>query len=133
MVAIEESDDVSRTVLADTIPKLRSIAGRLVDVAERREELAKTMRKPEATHAHLQRKDQDADPARLENKLHAADEEISRTVEKLLSLRSRVVRVSAESGGAAQEAAATLNADLDEMNLRLDTLRSSRSSDPPGL
>jgi len=43
------------------------------------------------------------------------------------------VRVSVESEGATQEAAARLNADLDEMNLRLDALRSSTSSpEPPG-
>jgi hypothetical protein len=132
MIAIEESDDIARTVLADTIPKLRSIARRLVDVAERREEMARTIRDPEP-HAGLpQREDQGAYLAGLENELRAADEEISRTVEKLSPLRSRVVRVSVESGGAAQEAAAMLNADLDEMNLRLDALRSSAPSEPPG-
>lgn len=128
MVAIEESDDVARTVLADTIPKLRSIAGRLIDVAERREEMARTIRDADLP----QREEQGVYPAGLENELRAADEEISRTVEKLLPLRSRIVRVSVESGGAAQEAAAMLNADLDEMNLRLDALRSSTPSEPPG-
>jgi hypothetical protein len=38
------------------------------------------------------------------------------------------VRVSAKSGVAAQEAAATLNADLDGMNFRLGALRSSTPS-----
>jgi hypothetical protein len=44
------------------------------------------------------------------------------------------VRISVESGSAAQEAAAMLNADLDEMNLCLDdALRSSTPSpEPPG-
>jgi hypothetical protein len=63
--------------------------------------------------------------------LRAADEEITRTVEKLSPLRSRVVRVSVESGGAAQEEAAKLNADLDEMKLRLDALRSSTPPQDP--
>jgi hypothetical protein len=66
----------------------------------------------------------------LENELHTADAEISSTFEKLLTLRARVVRVSVESGGAVQEAAAEFNADLDEMNLRLDALRATMS--PPG-
>lgn len=132
MVAIDESDDVARTVLADTIPKLRSIAGRLVDVAERREEVVRTIRDPETYAGLPQREDQGAYPAELENELRVADEEISRTVEKLSTLRLRVVRVSVESGGAAQEAAAMLNADLDEMNLRLDALRFSTPSEPPG-
>ena len=135
MVAVEESDDVTRTVLADTIPKLRGIAGRLVDVAERREEMARWTRDPENNAGGApQREDRGADPAGLENELRAADEEISRTVEKLSILRSRIVRISVESGSAAQEAAAMLNADLDEMNLCLDdALRSSTPSpEPPG-
>jgi len=128
MVAIEESDDVARTVLDDAIPKLHGIAGRLVGVAERREEVAGTIRALENHAGAPQREDRDADLAGLKNELRAADEEISRTVEKLSPLRSKVVRISVESGGAAQEAAARLNADLDEMNLRLDALRSSTSS-----
>jgi hypothetical protein len=133
MVVIEESDDVARTVLADTVPKLRGLAGRLVDVAERREEVARTIRDPENHAGAPQREDRGAVPAGLENELRAADEEISRTVEKLSPLRSRVVRISVESGGAAQEAVAMLNADLDEMNLRLGALRSSTPSpEPPG-
>lgn len=133
MIAIEESGDVARTVLADTPPKLRGVVGRLVDVAERREEVARTIRDPENYAGAPHREDRDANPTGLENELRTAEEEISRTVEKLSPLRSRVVRVSVESGGAAQEAAAILNADLDEMKLRLDALRSSTPSpEPPG-
>ena len=133
MVAIEESDDVARTVLDDAIPKLHGIAGRLVDVAERREEVAGTILELEIHAGAPQREDLYADLPGLENELRAADEEISRTVEKLSPLRSRVVRVAVESEGATQEAAARLNTDLDEMNLRLDALRSSTSSpEPPG-
>ncbi len=134
MVAIEESDDVTRTVLDGAIPKLRGIVGRLVDVVERREEVARTIRDLENRAGASQREDRGANLAGLENELRAADEEISRTVEQLSALRSRVVRVSVESGGTAQEAAAAkLNADLDEMNLRLDASRSSTSSpESPG-
>jgi len=134
MVAIEESDEVARTVLDDTLPKLHGIAGRLVDVAERREEVAGTILDLENHAGAPQREDLYADLPGLENELRAADEEISRTVEKLSPLRSRVVRISVESGDAVQEAAAArLNTDLDEMNLRLDALRSSTSPpEPPG-
>jgi hypothetical protein len=133
MVAIEESDDIARTVLDDAIPKLHGVARSLVDVAERREEVAGTMLDLENHAGAPQREDLYADLAELENELRAADEEISRTVEKLSPLRSRVVRISVESGGAVQEAAARLNMDLDEMNLRLDALRSSTSPpEPPG-
>jgi hypothetical protein len=37
VVAIEESDDVTRAVLGDAVPKLHAAANRLVDVAQRRE------------------------------------------------------------------------------------------------
>lgn len=131
--AIEESDDVARTVLDDAIPKLQGIARRLVGVAERREEVSGRIRDLENHTGDPQREDWDVDLAGLKNELRAADEEISRTVEKLSPLRSRVVRVSVESKGATQEAAARLNADLDEMYLRLDALRFSTSpSDHPG-
>jgi hypothetical protein len=120
-------------VLADTPPKLRGVAGRLVDVAERREKVAKMIRALENHAGSPHREDSNANPTGLENELRAADEAISRTVEKLSPLRSKVVRVSVESRGAAQEAAAMLNADLDEMKLRLDALRSSTPSpEPPG-
>jgi hypothetical protein len=69
----------------------------------------------------------------LRSELRAADAEIYQTIGKLSTFRTRVVRVSVESRGAAQEAAAMLNADLDEMKLRLDALRSSTPSpEPPG-
>jgi hypothetical protein len=123
VVAIEESDDVARTVLDAPIPKLHGIARRLVDVAERREEVARTIRELENHAGAPQQEDRDANLAGLENELRVADEEISRTVEKLSPLRSRVVRIAVESEGAAQEAASRLNADLDEMNFRLDALR----------
>lgn len=131
MVAVEEADDVARAVLDDALPKLHGIAGRLVDVAERREEVAGAIRNLESGVGPPRREGRDTDLAKLEDELRTADAEISQTVEKLSTLRARVVRVSVESGSAAQDAAARLNADLDEMNLRLDTLRSAMSSPEP--
>jgi hypothetical protein len=128
--AIKESGDVVLAVLDDALPKLHHAAERLVDVAEKRERVAGAIRDLEKTRAGAEHhEDQGAELAELGNVLRAADAEISNTFEKLSALRARVVRISVESGGAAQDAAAKLNADLDEMNLRLDALRSTLS--PP--
>jgi hypothetical protein len=124
IVAIQESGDVVQAVLDDAIPKLDGVAERLVDVAHAREKVAGAIQDLEARPGTLRHEEgRDTDLTELENELHAADAEISSTFEKLLALRARVVRVSVESGGAALEAAAKLNADLDEMNLRLDALQ----------
>lgn len=133
MVAIEEAGDVAQAVLDDAVPKLHGISRRLVDVAERREKVNEAVQdlKNHASgraSAPHRGESQDTYLADLENERRAADVEISQTIEKLSTLRARVVRVSVESGGAAQDAAARLNADLDEMNLRLDALSSTMSS-----
>lgn len=121
--AIEESDDVARAVLDDAVPKLNLVAVRLVDVAEKRERAAGAIRELEARNIETDRIED------LNKEVRAADEEISDTLEKLSTLRARVVRVSLESGGAARDAAARLNADLDELNLRLDALNFTRSTE----
>jgi hypothetical protein len=136
--AIEESGDVTQAVLDDAIPKLHGVAERLVDVAEKREKAAEAIQdlKPlrsspaGSPSSAVHREGRTADLEELEKELRAADVEISDTFEKLLTLRARVVRVSIESGDVAQDAAAKLNADLDELNLRLDALlRSTMSSE----
>lgn len=130
MVAIQESDDVVQAVLDDAGPKLDGVAERLVDVGHTREKVAGAIQDLKARPGAGRREDRDIDLTELENELQTADAEISSTFEKLLTLRSRVMRASVESGSAARDAAAKLNADLDEMNLRLDALRSTMS--PPG-
>ncbi len=130
VVAIEEADDVTRAVLDDAIPKLHAAAGRLVDVAERREQAAEVLR-------DLDRHDTGSSPAgpgaregdarALQEKVHAADAEISKTFDGFLALRSRVVRVSIDSGD--PERAADLNTSLDELNARLEAL--SETMTPP--
>ena len=129
-LTIQESCDVVQAVLDDAVPKLDGVAEHLVDVAHGREKVADAIQDLKARPGAQLREGLDTDLAELENKLHTADAEISSTFEKLLILRARVVRISVESGGAAQEAAAKLNVDLDEMNLRLDALHSTMS--PPG-
>ena len=120
MVAIEEAGDVTRAALGDAIPKLHLVIERFVDVAEKREQRVRAIQDLENNRS--------ADLAELEKELRAADAEIFDALEKLSSFRTRIVRVSTESGGAIQKAVTELNADLDVLNLRLDgTLRSVTS------
>jgi hypothetical protein len=127
VTAIEESDDVTRAVLDDAVPKLHAAANRLVDVAQGRERAA------EALHELRQHTGPGSgaraeDLRRLEDTLRAADAEISDTFEKLLTLRARVVRVSIEGGASAQ--ATAFNASLDELNARLEALGDTMSPPP---
>jgi uncharacterized protein involved in exopolysaccharide biosynthesis len=64
----------------------------------------------------------------LQDRINSADAEISGTLESLLALRSRVVRVSIDSEN--PERAATLNTSLDDLNARLEAL--SETMSPPG-
>jgi hypothetical protein len=131
MLAIRESDDVVRAVLDDAPPKLDRVAERLVDVAHAREKVAGAIQDLKSRPGAPHREGEDADLVGLENELRIADAEISGTFERLLILRARVVSASVESGGASQEAGARLNADLDELNLRLDALHSTMSPPAP--
>jgi len=113
--AIEESSDVTQAVLGDMVPKLDGAVERLVTIAEKRESAARAVQNPKTS----------TDLENLKEKLRAADVEISDALDQLSTLRARVVRTSTESETAAQEAAAKLNVDLDELNLRLEALRSA--------
>jgi hypothetical protein len=125
VVAIEESDEVTRAVLDDAVPKLHAAADRLVDVAQRREKAAEVLRDLDRHTGASGTREGDAEA--LQERLRAADAEISDTFDKLLALRSRVVRVSIDSGN--PEGAASLNASLDELNARLEAL--SETMTPP--
>lgn len=120
VAAIEESDDVTRAVLEDTVPKLHAAADRLVDVAQSRERAAEIVGdRPRGAD------DPSEDIRKLEARIGAADAEISETFDKLLDLRARVVRVSLESGD--PEKAAAFGASLDELNARLEALSDTLS------
>ena len=123
--AIEESDEVTRAVLDDAVPKLHAAANRLVEVAQRREKAAEVLRDLDLHTAASSAREDDSEA--LRERLRAADAEISDTFDKLLVLRSRVVRVSIDSGS--PEGAAALNASLDELNARLEAL--SETMTPP--
>ena len=126
VAAIEESGDVAQAVLDDTIPKLHRIAERLVDIAEKREKAAGAIRELDSPYASpRQREGRDVDLVELKEEIRAADVEISHILKKLSTLQIRIVRVSVQSGGKVRDAAADVNTDLDEMNLRLDALRST--------
>ncbi|MGI8865790.1 MAG: hypothetical protein ACR2G1_03540, partial [Rubrobacteraceae bacterium] len=59
--------------------------------------------------------------------IQAADTEISGVIEKFVALRTRVVRISLDSGLAAQAMAGELNSSLDELNYRLEALGETMS------
>ena len=125
--AVEESDDVTRAVLGDAVPKLHAAADRLVDVAHGRERAAEAIRDLRE-HAGAGSRSREEDLRELEAKLHAADAEISDTFEQLLNFRAKVARVSIEGGSSDQ--ATALNASLEELNARLEAL--SETMSPPG-
>lgn len=127
VAAIEESDDVTRAVLDDTVPRLHAAANRLVDVAEGREKAAEVVEEHRGgrTSGSSPREE---DLRRLEERIHAADAEVSETLDQWLDLRAKVVRVSLESGD--PDRAADFNASLDELNARLEAL--SETVSPKG-
>lgn len=118
LTAIEGSEEKTRALLSNTIPKLRRIADRLLDIAEAMET------PPDGTrHGESERT-----PTNFAERLHAADEELSGAADRLLRLRTQVVRVSIEGGEEAVSRAAELASSLDEWNLRLDALNATPSS-----
>lgn len=117
VAAIEASDDVTRAVLEDTVPRLHATADRLVDVALQREKAAQTVRDLREKPGAGTRSD---DLRRLQTRVEEADAEISATHEELLDLRAKVVRISIDTDDARK--ANALNASLDELNARLEAL-----------
>ncbi len=129
LTAIEESDDVTRAVLDDAIPKLHAAANRLVDVAQAREKATEVIDDLDRnTGATTESKAREESRQVLEDRIRAADAEISGTLDRFLTLRARVVRVSIESGDPTR--ADALNASLDDLNARLEALSDTMS--PPG-
>lgn len=126
IVAIEESDDVTRQVLEGSIPKLHESADRLVDVAANREKAAETLRDFKGRRAPSDEPQREGSLRQLEVHVQKADKEISTISEQLLTLRAQAVRASMDSAGATQQAAA-LNASLDELNFRLEALNETFS------
>jgi hypothetical protein len=125
VAAIEASDDVTRAVLDDAVPRLHAAADRLVDVAEAREkaaEVARELRQGTETTAGRTRQE---NLRHLEERISAADDEISGTSEELLDLRAKVVRLSIDANNPAR--ARDLNTSLDGLNARLEALSETMS------
>ena len=122
--AIEEADEVTRTVLEDAQPRLHAAADRLVDLAADREKASGALEEipTEGETANESRRD-------FQDKIQSADAEISSVIDNFLALRARVVRISLDSGPAARAMADDLNSSLDELNHRLEAL--SETMSPP--
>lgn len=121
VAAIEDSDDVTREVLHDAVPRLHAAADRLVDVARGRERAAETvrdLRRETGSSAGTAARQENL--RKLEERIDVADAEISDTFEELLDLRAKVVRISIDSENPAR--ANDLNASLDGLNARLEAL-----------
>ena len=125
VAAIEASDDVTRAVLDDALPRLHAAADRLVDVAEAREkaeEMASELRQGTGATAGATRQE---NLHHLEEQIRTADAEISGTSEELLDLRAKVVRISIDANNPTR--ARDLNTSLDGLNARLEALSETMS------
>jgi hypothetical protein len=121
VAAIEDSDDVTREVLHDAVPRLHAAADRLVDVASGREKAAETVRDlRRETGSSAGTATRQENLRQLEERMSAADAEISGTFDELLDLRAKVVRITIDSGNPAR--ATDLNTSLDSLNARLEAL-----------
>jgi len=125
VAAIEASDDVTRAVLDDALPRLHAAADRLVDVAEAKEkaeEMASELRQGSGATTGATRQD---NLHHLEEQIRTADAEISVTSEELLDLRAKVVRISIDANNPTR--ARDLNTSLDGLNARLEALSETMS------
>ncbi len=127
IAAIEWSDDVTRAVVDDAVPKLHAAADRLVEVAHKRERAASAI--AEARRVSNPGAQDTKTIQELEREVRNADAEISTAHDKLLELHTRAVRVSLETNPENRATATALNESLDEMNLRLEALGDTMS--PP--
>jgi hypothetical protein len=120
VAAIEGSDDVTRAVLEDAVPRLHAAADRLVDVASGREKAAEVARELSKDTGPSPGTARQANLRGLEERISAADAEISATSEELLDLRAKIVRISIDSANPDRKK--DLNASLDGLNARLEAL-----------
>ncbi|CAN5726477.1 hypothetical protein BH18ACT11_BH18ACT11_05270 [soil metagenome] len=120
VTAIEGSDDVTRAVLDDAVPRLHVAADRLVDVASGREKAAEVARELNKDKGSSPGTARQANLREFEERIKTADAEISATSEELLDLRAKVVRISIDSANPTRTN--DLNASLDGLNARLEAL-----------
>jgi len=120
VAAIEGSDDVTKAVLDDAVPRLHAAADRLVDVASGREKAAEVARELSKDTGPSPGTARQANLREFKERISAADAEISATSEELLDLRAKVVRISIDSAN--PDRTKDLNASLDGLNARLEAL-----------
>lgn len=126
VTAIEDSDDVTRSVLEDAVPKLHAAANRLVDAGTNREKAATVI--AELRSLTNPGEDREASIEKLQDEIHTADAEIFETYDQLVSLRMKIAQVSLSGSHETRAAATQMNASLDELNLRLEALKGTMSS-----
>jgi len=125
LVAIENSGEATRVLLQDAPPKLDLLLERLLDVSEKREQVAATVRPPETTPDSPHHEARNIPPEREEEReLRTMDAQLSDAFEKVSALRLQVVHISIQIGDDAREAADRLIADIDETLRHLDALLS---------
>ncbi len=123
VASIEGSGDVARSVLGDAVPKLHETAERLVQVAHDREKAAEAVREIKSSQDETASGEERAAVVMdLEHKIRQADEELSGTYERLMTLRARMVGASLNTQSENRAAASELNRSLDELNFRLEAL-----------
>jgi hypothetical protein len=127
VAAIEDSDEVTRAVLDDAVPRLHAAADRLVDVAEAREKAAEVASELGQNTETSEGTTRQENLRELEERIRIADAEISGTSDELLDLRAKVVRISLDTNNPTR--AKDLNASLDGLNARLEAL--SETMSPP--
>lgn len=126
VTAIEESDDVTHSVLGDAIPKLHAAANQLVDVGSNREKAATMIAELESLTNTSE--DHEETIRKLREEIRDADAEISDTYGQLISLRTGVAQISIAKGPEGRATATQVNASLDELNLRLQALEETMAS-----
>lgn len=122
VASIEGSGEVARSVLDDAVPKLHAAAERLVDVAHEREKAAEAVQEISSQTADTPNEERMSVLRNLEEEIVRADEEISETRDRLLTLRARMVGASLNSEAENRAAASELNRSLEELNFRLEAL-----------
>lgn len=135
VASIEGSGEVARSVLDDAIPKLHATAERLVQVANERAKAAEAVREIDSHADNSPDEERKLIRQELKDKIDRADEEISDTYERLLTLRARVVGASLNSEVENRVTASELNRSLDELNFRLEALgeiSTEPRNTPPG-
>ena len=131
VASIEDSGEVARPVLYDTIPRLHAAAERLVEVAQQREKAYEAIQEISSYEGDAPDKERTSIIQDLEDKIKTADEEISGTKDRLLTLRAQMVGASLNSDAENRAAAFEINRSLDELNYRLEALGELSASARP--